>query len=194
MKFVDLAKYKFVMEPRYYFYGWSKSKKITGQEKLAKALARARKFLPAGYNFKIWDCQRSRAVQLKMIENIRRRFCAAYPRKSKKEIEKLVFTFAAKPKLRVTRPDCHRHGGAIHLTIVDKHGQELYMGTDFDDLTARAALDYFEKKAVSVLDRACPPKPWRRREAQKNRRLLKKVLTQVGFENFAPEWWHWSIL
>ena len=23
MKFVDLAKHKFVIEPRYYFYGWS---------------------------------------------------------------------------------------------------------------------------------------------------------------------------
>lgn len=200
MKFVDLAKHKFVIEPRYYFYGWSKSKKIMGQKKLTEALVRAREFLPAGYNFKIWDCERPLAVQLKMIENIRRRFCAKYPRKSKKEIEKLVFIFAAKPKLRVTRPDCHRNGGAVDLTIVDKHVRELYMGTDHDDLTARAALDYFEKlaptgtptvpsggasgEAASVLDR----------EAQKNRRLLKKVLTRVGFENYAPEWWHWSIV
>ena len=183
MKLVDLAKHKFVIEPRYYFYGWSKSKKILGQKKLAEALVRARKFLPAGYNFKIWDCQRPRAVQLKMIENIRRRFCAAYPRKSKKEIEKLVFTFAAKPKVRVTRPDCHRNGGAVDLTVVDKKGEELYMGTDHDDLTVRAAMDHFEKKkAVSVLDR----------EARKNRRLLKKALSRVGFENYAPEWWHWS--
>jgi D-alanyl-D-alanine dipeptidase len=174
-----------VIEPRYYFYGWAKSGRILGQKKLAEALGRARRFLPAGYNFKIWDCQRPRAVQLKMIENIRRRLCARYPKKSKSEIERLVFTFAARPKWRVTRPDCHRNGGAVDLTIVDKNGLELYMGTAHDDLTARAALDYFEKeRAATVLAR----------EARKNRRLLKKVLTRVGFENYAPEWWHWSIL
>ena len=58
------------------------------------------------------------------------------------------------------------------------------MGTDHDDLTARAALDYFEKgRAKSVLDR----------EAQKNRCLLARVMKKAGFENYAPEWWHWSI-
>jgi len=183
MKLVDLAKFKFIIEPRYYFFGWSDSPKVLAQEILAKQLVKARKLLPKGYNFKVWDCKRTLKTQILMIENFRRRFKAAYPKLPRHEIEKLVDSFCAKPLKIVTRPDSHRNGGAIDLTIIDQAGEELYMGTEFDDSTEKAAPDYFEiKKRLN----------FREKEAVKNRRLLKRAMLAAGFEIHPREWWHWS--
>ena len=57
------------------------------------------------------------------------------------------------------------------------------MGTDHDDLTPRAALDYFEgRKRLTPLEG----------EARRNRRKLRSALSKAGFLGYAPEWWHWS--
>ncbi len=183
MKFENADKYRFVLEPRYYYFGWAKSPLILGRPSVLKALDKARKSLPAGYNFKIWDLQRPRAVQLAMISSFRRRFRNEYPKATPSQIEKMVFTFAAKPLLKVIRPDTHRNGGAVDLTILNPAGEELFMGTDHDDLTPKAATNYFcnIKKPNALAALAC-----------KNRKLLINVLTKAGFENYAPEWWHWS--
>ncbi len=118
-----------------------------------------------------------------MLDSFRRRFRVLHPRWSKAQIEKAVFSFGARPLRRVTRLDTHRNGGSFDLTIIDRNGEELYMGTDHDDLTEKAATDYFEgKKKLSS----------REREARKNRRLLKRVMGKVGFINYTREWWHWS--
>lgn len=183
MRFVDLAKYKFVLEPRYYFFGWSKSPKIVARQSAIKQLLKAERFLPKGFNFKIWDAQRPRYVQLAMLDSFRRRFKALYSKAPKAKIEEYVFMFGAKPLKRVVRLDTHRNGGSFDLTILDKKGRELYMGTDHDDLTERAATDYFESKK-----RLTPSE----KEAKKNRRLLKRVMFKAKFINYHREWWHWS--
>ncbi len=182
-RFVDLAKDGHVIEPRYWFWGWSSSPRVLARDSLAAALRRAKKKLPKRWNFKVWDCRRPLSVQLKMIASFRRRLKAAHPGIGAAALRKLVYTFASRPKLVVTRLDHHRNGGAIDLTIVDAHGRELWMGTDHDDLTGRAALDFFETSASrSAMDR----------EARKNRRLLKRVMLAAGFGSYAPEWWHWD--
>lgn len=186
MKFIDIRPFGFVLEPRYYFFGWSKEPKILARKSALSELVKARSFLPKGYNFKVWDFQRPRSVQLAMLDSFSRRFKIAHPKATKAQIEKMVFTFGAKPlpDRQVTRPDCHRNGGAVDLTIVDKNGNELYMGTDHDDLTKRAATNYFEtKKHLTASSEE---------EAKKNRQLLIKVMTKAGWDNYAPEWWHWS--
>lgn len=183
MNYVDVTDYNFLAEPRYYFYGWSKSAKIFGRPSAVAALVRARRYLPRGWNFKVWDMQRPRAVQLAMIASFQRRLKVAHPELSPVARTKLVYTFAAKPTLHEKRIDTHRNGGAVDLTIVDNFEEELYMGTDHDDLTERAALDYFVqiKKPTNI-----------EKLARHNRRLLRKVMGAVGFENYHREWWHWS--
>lgn len=182
-KMIDLQKYGFLVEPRYYFYGWSKSPKVVARPSLVKALVQARKLLPAGYNFKIWDAYRSYAVQAHIIDSFRRRLKLLYPRESPAAREKILFTFSARLVRTVSRLNSHRTGGAFDLTIVDASGEELYMGTDLDELTPRAATNYFElKKKLTALDKI----------AKRNRRLLIHTMTQSGFHNEAAEWWHWS--
>jgi D-alanyl-D-alanine dipeptidase len=183
MKYENAAKYRFILEPRYFYFGWSKTPVIRGRPSVLSALVKARRLLPKGYNFKLWDLQRPLSVQLAMMASFARRFRSQHPNLSQKELYALVRKFAAKPAKIVTRPDTHRNGGAVDLTIVDPAGDELYMGTDHDDLTQKAATDYFEKlKHPDALAR----------EAKKNRRLLSKVMLAAGFENYAREWWHWS--
>ena len=183
IKLTDLARYKFVIDPRYYFCGWAKSPKILGRQATVRALVKARSYLPRGYNFKIWDGQRPYEVQLAMMSSIRRRIRLTHPGLSKKECEKMVLKFGGSVTKRMKRPDTHQNGGSFDLTLVDNRGNEMYMGTDHDDLTEKAATDYFEKKMkLSLFEK----------EAKKNRRLLKRIMEKAEFINYAPEWWHWS--
>lgn len=106
-----------------------------------------------------------------------------FPRLSREKIDKLVFTYAARPYKTVKRLDTHRNGGAMDLTIVDRQEKELWMGTDHDNLTLEAALDYYGyKKSLPAFEQ----------EAKKNRRLLKEVFLKAGLVPYAPERWHWS--
>lgn len=183
IKFIEVTKYGFIAEPRYHFCGWSKSPKIFGRQSAVKALAKARKFLPKGYNFKIWDCRRPLKVQKLMLDSFKKRIKKLYRKLSPKERQKLLFKFGGKALRTVKRLDTHRNGGSFDLTIVDKFGKELFMGTDFDDLTEKAALNYYEKKKNLTAAG---------KNAQKSRRLLRRALIKAGFMNFSPEWWHWS--
>jgi len=183
IRFVDVKKCGFVTEPRYYFYGWSKTPKIIGRESVVKALVRAKKLLPKGYNFKVWDCKRSYGIQELMIASFWKRLRLLYQSLSVKERKKLLLKFSGGLVNKVKRLDTHRNGGSFDLTVVDQQGAELYMGTDHDDLTEKAATDYFENKSQLSLSE---------KEAKKNRRLLKRVMGKAGFINYAAEWWHWS--
>lgn len=183
-QYVDLAQYGFVIEPRYYIFGWARSPRLLARESLADALVEARSFLPKGYNLKIWDGARSRATQIRMIESFRRRLRATHPEWSARRVEEEVPKFAAPPYRRPKRLDSHRTGGAVDLTIVGKDGLDLYMGTDHDDLTARAALEHFETHI---------PRNAADQLAQKNRRLLMRVMRKAGFSGYATEWWHWTV-
>ncbi|MGE5297903.1 MAG: M15 family metallopeptidase [Acidobacteriaceae bacterium] len=183
-KFADASKYGFLIEPRYYYFGWSNSPKVLGRPAVLEALVKARALLPKGYNFKIWDLMRPRPVQQAMLYSFCRRIKRSHPDWSQKQIWTEVYKFGARPLKTVIRPDCHRNGGAVDLTIVDRKGEELYMGTDHDDLTDKAATDFFENKFKLKPSQL---------EARNNRRLLKRALEKNGFSNYSREWWHWSI-
>lgn len=71
----------------------------------------------------------------------------------------------------------HTRGVAIDLTLVDGQGQELDMGTDFDDLSPRAhhgASDISPQVAA-------------------NRYLLLGIMMSAGWDLFQNEWWHYQM-
>ncbi len=80
--------------------------------------------------------------------------------------------YVANPK----RGSHHNRGTAVDLTIVQLGtGNELNMGTDFDNFTDTAHHSFVHLPA----------------EALANRRLLKNIMWKHGF-NFVPtEWWHY---
>ena len=81
------------------------------------------------------------------------------------------------------RGSIHSFGMAIDITLVDQHGQELDMGTPFDDLSERshpalegAMLSRGELTAGQIA----------------NRQLLRDTMQHGGFKGIQSEWWHFD--
>ena len=125
---------------------------------VARALARAQQELnEKNLSLKIWDAYRPYSVTEKMWELIQDERYVADPKKG----------------------SGHNRGIAVDLTIIDrKTGQELNMGTGFDNFTDTAHRD-FKNLPVEIL---------------KNRSLLRTTLEKYGFVALETEWWHffWS--
>jgi D-alanyl-D-alanine dipeptidase len=112
-------------------------------------------FQKLGYSIKIFDCYRPLDVQKKMWEIVPNADYVADPKKG----------------------SIHNRGGAVDLTLIDKNGKELEMGTKFDFFGIEASHDY-KKFSEEILN---------------NRILLKKIMLENGFKSFDSEWWHYNL-
>lgn len=72
----------------------------------------------------------------------------------------------------------HCKGTAIDVTLADKNGKLLEMGTDFDDFS----------------EKAWPKNQHISNKAQKNRALLCEVMETYGFKQNDYEWWHFDYI
>lgn len=71
----------------------------------------------------------------------------------------------------------HCRAVAIDLTLIDQDGQELEMGTKFDDFSNQA---HHGSREISLL-------------AQKNRLILLSIMLSSGFDFYSKEWWHYQL-
>ncbi len=71
----------------------------------------------------------------------------------------------------------HCRGVAIDLTLTDLSGNELDMGSDFDEFSDLASHNC---QKISI-------------EAQKNRLLLLGIMTAAGWDFYSQEWWHYQL-
>jgi D-alanyl-D-alanine dipeptidase len=87
----------------------------------------------------------------------------------------------------VANPDkgggLHNYGMAVDVTLVEETGEWLPMGTPFDFFGPEANTD---KEEDLVKRRRITPSEF------KNRRLLRKIMTQAGFTTIKSEWWHFN--
>lgn len=81
--------------------------------------------------------------------------------------------FLADPR----RGSPHTRGVAVDLTLVERSGRELDMGTGFDDFTP--------------LSRHCAA--GLSRQAQMNRTVLLGLMTAAGWDYYRNEWWHYQL-
>ena len=81
------------------------------------------------------------------------------------------------------RGSIHSFGMAIDATLVDADGQELDMGTSFDDMTelSHPTLEAAFLQA-GALDSA----------QLSNRHLLREAMRRGGFHGIGTEWWHFD--
>jgi len=107
------------------------------------------------YKFKLFDCYRPRPAQQRLWD--------IYP----------DLNYVSPP----TKGSMHNRGLAVDLTIVDKTGKELDMGTAFD---------FFGPESHSAF--ADLPK-----EVLENRNLLRSMMNRVGLTGIRTEWWHFSL-
>jgi D-alanyl-D-alanine dipeptidase len=124
--------------------------------KTVKKLIEAnQKFKLLGYTIKLYDCYRPLDVQKKMWAIVSNPIYVADPKKG----------------------SIHNRGGAVDLTLVDKNGVELAMGTDFDHFGKEAAHTYQDFS----------------NEVLQNRKLLREIMESCSFKVFQSEWWHYNL-
>lgn len=113
-----------------------------------------------GYKLKIWDGFRPLKVQQFMYDK--------FPTADDGE------GFVSNPTNGAI-PHCR--GVALDLTLTDMQGNELDMGTDFDDFSPLA---FHGCQEIST-------------KAQKNRFILLGIMSAAGFDFYSKEWWHYQV-
>lgn len=121
----------------------------------ARAIVRAQQLLQRkGMGLKMFDCYRPRPYQQRLWNKVPNPDYVTPPSKG----------------------SMHSRGAAVDLTIVDKSGNELDMGTPYDFFGPEAHTDNMKLPARVLA----------------NRRLLRETMEAVGFQGIRTEWWHFS--
>ena len=120
-----------------------------------------------GYVFLIKDCYRPVSVQKKMWEVVK---------------DTPMKNYVANPYGRTG--SVHNYGCAVDLTLADRDGKEVDMGTPYDHLGILAQPRHEERFV----------KEGKLTQTQvDNRRVLRRAMTQGGgFKILRNEWWHFD--
>jgi D-alanyl-D-alanine dipeptidase len=97
-----------------------------------------------------------------------------------------VETYWAAPSNGANAPSPHATGGAVDLTLRWKDGDQLWMGSLFDDASPIAHTAHFEGAAPDAAF------SFSAEEARANRRLLYWLMREADFASNPSEWWHFS--
>jgi D-alanyl-D-alanine dipeptidase len=125
------------------------------EEKAAYALRKVQdKLHPYNLRIKVWDGYRRLADQIIFWNLVPDEHYVANPKKGSR----------------------HTRGCAVDLTLVDAAGNELPMGTGFDDFTERAHRDCTDLTP----------------EELHNRKFLEQCMIEEGFVGLSTEWWHFD--
>jgi D-alanyl-D-alanine dipeptidase len=142
---------------------------------LAVRLTLARADLPPGYELRVVEGFRPVAAQAAIIARYRAEVAVAHPHAGAAEIRELTSRFVA--PLAVAP---HVAGAAVDLTLADRHGRLLDLGTPIDATPEQSdGRCYFDADGISP-------------EARRHRTVLARVLRTAGLVNYPTEWWHWS--
>jgi len=116
------------------------------------------------YTLLVYDAARPLSAQKKMYDTVKNTAYRAY---------------VADP----SRKSLHNYGLAVDITICDKNGAPLDMGTEFD---------HFGKKAGINEEEALVSQGLLSRQQVDNRKLLRKIMIEAGFSAIRGEWWHFN--
>jgi len=77
----------------------------------------------------------------------------------------------------------HNFGAAVDLTVAEKNGRPLDMGTHYD---------YFGELAFPRLEDSLVVVGDLKQEQVNNRLILRHAMTEAGFSPITTEWWHFD--
>ena len=142
---------------------------------VANKLIEAINFLPEEYDFYIKEAYRALSQQSKSFDKVLKYYFEEYPELNENELYLETCKYVAPPECAP-----HPTGAAIDITLMDKQGIELDLGTPFNATPKETeSATYFDSDKISD-------------KAKEYRQVLKHTLEKVGFANYPPEWWHWS--
>ncbi len=96
-------------------------------------------------------------------------------------IKKKVEQFWAYPSYDKKSPPPHSTGGALDITLADKYGNILDMGSNIDQMDEKSIPDFYkkiEKEEATIFN--------------SRRNLLKEIMLEFEFVQHPNEWWHFS--
>ena len=136
-------------------------------EKLVKAHELLKKERP-DLRFLVYDGARPRSVQQLFWDKL-------------DAPDSIKSDYVANPKTG----SVHNFGCAVDLTLIDKDGVILDMGTEFDDFGELAYPKYEDKllKEGKLSDKQV-----------ENRKLLRRLMKEAGFSEISSEWWHFNAI
>ncbi len=141
------------------------------QPEVAGMLARAQQVLHQqnpSLSLVVYDAARPRSVQQQMFDALDAPFS-----------EKIKFL--ANP----ANGSVHNFGAAVDVSILDRNGNPLDMGTPYD---------YMGQLAYPVLEDELLASGKLSEQQVANRRLLREVMRQAGFGSIRTEWWHFNAM
>ena len=142
---------------------------------LAERLRHAQADLPAGRFLRVVEGHRSVADQATIVARYEASVRAAHPGLPASEIRRLTSRFVAPVAVAP-----HVAGAAVDLTLVDRRGRELDLGTAIDATPEQSeGRCYFDSRDITP-------------EARHHRQVLARALRTAGLVNYPTEWWHWS--
>ncbi len=143
---------------------------------------------PYGLELWVFDAWRPIAVQnyfhdVWMPTVLKTEYPDLEPDALQAEVEKYWAKGAPGGRIDPYSPPPHSTGAAIDLTIREKNGAALFMGSIFDDVTSLSNTAQFETTRGLCFSH---------QEARNNRRMLYWLMHTAGFANNPSEWWHFS--
>lgn len=175
---VNLADYPFILSPEYFSMGFSDTSKMYQRREFADRLLEIQEKHLNGLIFKIWDAWRPRKVQQAIYDDYFQSLQKDHPDWDKDRLHTQTLSFVAQPD-NPQYPPPHSTGGAVDLTLCEKDGTEINMGTGFDHFGPESARDYFENPAQD-------------HHIRDHRRHLFAAMENLDFGPHPGEWWHYD--
>lgn len=153
------------------------------RQSVYEKLLQAQDMLPDGLKFRIYEALRSLALQEILFKGRYDKVKNANPTWSDAEIfvetTRLVSPVINLDGTRNSPP--HSTGAAIDIYLIDANEQVIDMGIRTEDWMQDldGSLSVTSSTKISL-------------EAQQNRKIMNSALSEVGFVNYGPEYWHWS--
>jgi len=164
---------------------------LWARRSVAEKLVRVNRRLQGwGFHLFIWDAYRPPACQQGLWDFWWERARYEQPDADNAAIRARVLKFVSDPT-RFDQHDStsiptHATGAAIDLTLQHREtGALVEMGAGFDEMSERAASDYYERALET--GEVVPDDP-----RLLHRRLLHWAMRAEGFVNYPPEFWHFD--
>lgn len=143
----------------------------------------------------VFDAWRPLAVQAYMVQHAIGAECErlgldpSHPGPALEAVVAEVGRFWAPPSADPRTPPPHSTGAAVDLTLIDREGQPVAMGSEIDAIGAVSEPDHWLLQA-----QALPPGTARDQALawHRHREALRSAMLQAGFAQHPNEWWHFS--